>query len=244
MCEVIAIFSVSHFMIAKYYYLASVISITNKLYCCFICQCSHKPCLQDTPTADYYQGRPVKKGFQDVYKVLVGLDSDVPGIKATLHYYNSLDQLETNERIKVRKRTRRENVQKRKIYKSSFCEAGGQLSRKLATVFSLLELPLAQIASPSMLVRRVKCSEKDMHLLSSLLPELLYQYFTILSFIGSKAFFFCAGITKYFLNITAEGQEMGAGGKTTPSIIYLWHDLAKKQHPEVYSFWKSSNNCD
>lgn len=43
-----------------------------------------------------------------------------------------------------------------------------KLSRNLATSLSLLKLLQGQIAAPTMLGRRVKCIEKDMHLLSSL----------------------------------------------------------------------------
>lgn len=85
-CKVIAIFSVFHFMITKYHCLASVISITNKWYWCFLCYCSHKPWLQDNTAVGHYQGRSARKDFNDVYKVLVGLDSAVPGIRAALDY--------------------------------------------------------------------------------------------------------------------------------------------------------------
>jgi len=49
--------------------------------------------LQDTTTAVHYQGRAAKKEFTDVYKFLVGLDSAVPGIGATLDYTTILTVL-------------------------------------------------------------------------------------------------------------------------------------------------------
>lgn len=93
MSKVTAIFSVFYFTITKYYPLASVVSITNKSYCCFVCYGSHKPWLLDATTTGRYQGRPAKKGFSDIHKGLVGLDSAVPGIRAALDYATVLTSL-------------------------------------------------------------------------------------------------------------------------------------------------------
>lgn len=79
-------FSVFYFRITKYYCLASVISITNRRYCCFVSYCSHKRWLQDSTTAGHCQGRPAKIDFNVVSEVLVRLDSAVSGIRAALHY--------------------------------------------------------------------------------------------------------------------------------------------------------------
>lgn len=119
MCKVIATFSVFYFMTTTYYYFVNVISIKNVRYCCFVCYCSHKPQLQDTITAGRCHDRPGKKAFNHVYDVLVGLDLAVPGRRAILDYATVLTSL--NERIEVRKRTRRENVRERKIDIIEFC---------------------------------------------------------------------------------------------------------------------------
>lgn len=118
-CKVIAIFSVFHFMIAKYYCLVSVISIRNEWYCCFVCYCSRKPWLQDTTTAGHYQGRPAKTDFNDVYEILERLNSAVSGIIATLSYtevLTSLRWMKKKTKTEVRKWTRKGNVCERKTY--------------------------------------------------------------------------------------------------------------------------------